>query len=177
MADELSINVIKKGNISENEYTEILDLCTRAYGVDLQPVLETLNDGTHVLGRYRGQLVTHALWVTRWIQYPGLPPWRTAYVEAVATDEQYRNRGFATLVMKKLAEEILDYDVGGLSTGSYDFYSRLGWKLWRGPLSVRKADELIPTPDDTVMVLFLPKTPEIDINNPLSIEWRDGELW
>ena len=78
---------------------------------------------------------------------------------------------------KKIAEEIEDFDVGTLSTSSFNFYSRLDWRLWRGSLSVRKNDELVPTPDDSVMVLFLPKTPEIDINNPLSIEWRDGELW
>ena len=177
MVEGLTFNVIKKQDISENMYAEILDLCTRAYGMDFQPLLETFSDATYILGRYGGQLVTHALWVTRWIQYPGFPPWRTAYVEAVATDERYRNRGFASLVMKKIAREIKDFDVGGLSTGLYGFYSRLGWMLWRGPLSVRKNDELIPTPGDTVMVLLLPKTPKIDINKQLSIEWRDGELW
>ena len=177
MVEVLTLNVIKKQDISENEYSEILDLCTRAYGVDFQPFLETFHNATHILGRYHGQLVTHALWVTRLLQYPGYPPWRTAYVEAVATDEQYRNRGFASLVMKKIAEEIEDFEVGALSTGRFGFYSRLGWMSWRGPLSVRKNDKLIPTPDDTVMVLSLPKTPRIDIDKPLSIEWREGELW
>ena len=98
-------------------------------------------------------------------------------MEAVATDARYRNRGFASLVMKRIAGEIKVFDVGGLSTSSFGFYSRLDWILWRGPLSVRKNDKLIPTPDDTVMVLSLPKTPRIDIDKPLSIEWREGELW
>lgn len=177
MIDETILTLKEKRDISESEYAEILDLCTRAYVLDYQPFLKTFDNATHVLGRYKGKLVTHALWVTRWLQYPGFPPWRTAYVEAVATDERYRNRGFASLVMKKIAEEIKDFDVGGLSTSSFGFYSRLGWILWRGPLSVRKNGALIPTPDDTVMVLLLPKAPEVDISKPLSIEWRDGELW
>ena len=177
MVDEPVLTIKEKQDISENEYAEILDLCTRAYGFDFQPVLSTFNNPTHVLGRYHGKLVTQALWVTRWIQYPGFLPWRTAYVEAVATDARYRNRGFASLVMKRIAGEIKVFDVGGLSTSSFGFYSRLDWILWRGPLSVRKNDKLIPTPDDTVMVLSLPKTPRIDIDKPLSIEWREGELW
>ncbi len=128
-------------------------------------------------GRYRRQLVAHALWVTRWLQCSSLQPWRTAYVEAVATDERYRNQGLATLVMRRLTEEIKDFDIGALSPSSYDFYTRLGWIAWRGPLSVRRVDELVPTPNDTVMVLPLPKTPKLDIDAPLSVEWRDGELW
>jgi aminoglycoside 2'-N-acetyltransferase I len=180
MVDELALAVKKKQDISENEYTDISDLCSRAYGrEDFRHLLETFKDTTHVLGRYQQQLVSHALWITRWLQYPGLPPWRTAYVEAVATDEQYRNRGFATQVMKRIAEEIVDNDIGGLCTGtSIGLYSRSGWKLWRGPLSIRTEDGMMATPEEKgVMVLELLKTPNIDLDMPLSAEWREGELW
>ena len=177
MVEELTLNVIKKQDVSENKYTEILDLCSGAYGVDFQSLLETFHDAVHVLGRCNGQLVTHALWVTRWLQYPGFQPWRTAYVEAVATDEKYRNRGFATQVMKRIAEEIGDYDIGGLSTSAYDFYARFGWTSWKGPLSIRKDKEMISAPSDSVMVYRLRGTPEINTEMPLSVEWREGELW
>ena len=79
--------------------------------------------------------------------------------------------------MKRLAEEIRDFDIGALSTGSFDFYARLGWVSWRGPLCIRKGDELVPTPGDTVMVMSLPGTPDLDPDAPLSAEWREGELW
>ena len=179
MESGFKLFLTKNQDISEAEYLAILDLCSGAYGMDFRPYLETFNDATHVLGRYKGQPVSHALWVTRWLQYPGMPPWRTAYVEAVATDEKYRNRGFATQVMKRIAEEIKDYDIGGLCTGaSVNLYSRLGWQLWRGPLFIRTADGMTATPEEKgVMVLILPKTPQIDLNAPLSAEWREGELW
>ena len=56
-------------------------------------------------------------------------------------------------------------------------YARLGWEFWRGPLFIRRADRLIPTPDEDVMILRLPKTPPLDLEAPLSAEWREGELW
>lgn len=177
MVNELSINVIVRRDISKSDFSEILDLCSGAYGVDFRPLMATFPEATHVLGRYCGRLVSHSLWVTRWLQCPELPPWRTAYVEAVATDERYRNHGFATSVMKRLAEEIKGFDIGALSTGSFDFYARLGWVSWRGPLSIRKDGELLPTPGDTVMVLSLSGTPALDSDAPLSAEWREGELW
>lgn len=179
MTDEtLSIQVIKNEDLSENEYSEIVKLCTRAFREDYKPFLKVFPSATHVLGRYRGLLVSHALWVTRWLQYASLPPFRTAYVEAVATDDSYRHRGFATLIMRRLAEEIRDYDLGGLSASRHGFYARLGWQLWRGPLFIRTREGSIPTLNEhDVMILFLPNTPAIDLDAPLSAEWREGELW
>ena len=178
MENELVISVVKQRDISENEYAEVLALCSNAYGQDFQPFLETFHDSGNVLGRHKGKLVSLGIWEPRWLQYPGLPPWRAAYIEAVATDERYRGRGFATVVMRRLAEEIKDFDIATLTTGLFDFYARLGWKFWRGPLFIRKADGIMSTPEvKGVMVLKLPKTPDIDLGMPLSMEWREGELW
>jgi aminoglycoside 2'-N-acetyltransferase I len=140
--------------------------------------MKSFENPAHVLGRYRGRLVSHVLWITRWLQIGDGPLLRTAYIEATATDPACRHKGFASAVMKRAADEIQDFDIAALSTGSKDFYSRLGWQLWRGPLFLRKAKELIPTPDEYgVMVLALPKTPPLDIYAPLSIEWRELEPW
>ena len=79
--------------------------------------------------------------------------------------------------MQRLAEEIRDFDIGCLSTGLLDFYSRLGWVSWRGSLFIRKDGELVPTPNDTAMVLPLPSTPNLDLDALPSVEWREGELW
>jgi len=98
-------------------------------------------------------------------------------VEAVATDERYRSRGFASAIMERLAKEISQFDLGALCTGSPDFYARLGWQLWQGPLFIRTREGLIPTPNEKVMVLFLPNTPVLNLEAPLSAEWREGELW
>jgi aminoglycoside 2'-N-acetyltransferase I len=176
--DNLSLQVIKGENLSEREYSEILTLCSDAYRRDYRPFLKTFDNAAHVLGCIHGHLVSHALWITRWLQYADLPLWRTAYVEAVATDERYRKQGYASAVMSKLAEEIRDYDIGGLATGSSSFYSRLGWQLWLGPLSIRTPGDVIATPDEKgVMVLALPHTPPLNLDAPLSAEWREGEVW
>jgi aminoglycoside 2'-N-acetyltransferase I len=152
-------------------------LCSRAYQKDFTPFLEAFTDATHVLGRVDGLLVTHACWVTRWLQCATLPPLRTAYVEAVATDKGYRNQGLATMVMKRISGEIRQFDLGALSPAEPLLYARLGWQMWRGPLFIRTGEGLRATPNGEVMVLFLPNTPPLDLDAPLSAEWRVGELW
>jgi aminoglycoside 2'-N-acetyltransferase I len=177
-AETLSIEVKKREELSEHEYSEILALLSRAYREDYKPLSETFCGATHILGRYQGLLVTHALWVTRWLQCATSPLMQTAYVEAVATEDDYRNRGLATAIMRRLAEEIRDFDLGGLSASRHGFYARIGWQLWRGPLFIRTTEGLVPTPNEhDVMVLFLPNKPVLDLDAPLSAEWREGELW
>jgi hypothetical protein len=80
--------------------------------------------------------------------------------------------------MRRLAEAIGDFDLGALSPTTAGIYERLGWEFWRGPVSIRGREGLIPTPDEEIMILRLPSTPPIDPNTPLSAEWRDmEELW
>ena len=80
--------------------------------------------------------------------------------------------------MKRVADEIQDFDLSALSPFSVAYYERLGWQLWRGPLFLRTDSGLIRTPrDGDVMILRLPRTPNLDVNAPLSVERREGELW
>jgi len=78
-----------------------------------------------------------------------------------------------------LVDEIQDYELAALSPFSVEYYERLGWERWRGPLFIRtKEGNLLPSLDDEeVMILRLPKTPVLDLSAPLSAEWREGELW
>ena len=173
----LTFQIIKSQDLTERKYQEILGLCCRAYGRNLKPLMDTFHEATHILGFIDTNLVTHALWITRWLQSGDSPLLRTAYVEAVATEERYRRRGFASEVMKKLAKEIQEFDLGALSPGVTDLYSSLGWQSWWGPLYIRTQEELIHIPNEQVMILFLPETPALDLDAPLSAEWREGELW
>jgi hypothetical protein len=80
--------------------------------------------------------------------------------------------------MKRLAMEIADYEIGALSPAETSLYSHLGWELWQGPLFHRKEGNWLPDPQDEVaMIMRLPKTPALDLTLPLSIEWREGEVW
>jgi aminoglycoside 2'-N-acetyltransferase I len=122
-------------------------------------------------------MVSHAMWVTRWLQPGNQPPLRTAYVEMVATDPPFQGRGFASAVMRRLATAIDDFELGGLCPAEPMLYTKLGWVFWQGPLFIRTQEGLVSTPEENIMILRLPKTPLLDLTLPLSGEWREGELW
>jgi aminoglycoside 2'-N-acetyltransferase I len=178
MKKDIRIQVVVGGELSSDARDEIVSFCSRAFEEDMAPLFETFRGATHVLAHLGTTLVSHVLWVTRWLQAGSSPLMRTAYVEALATEKAYRGRGYGSRVMRRFADEIRCFDLGGLSPSDPRFYERLGWELWRGPLFIRKDNELLPTPEEEqVMVMRLPRTPPLDLAGPLSAEWRDGELW
>ena len=93
--DRLELQVIPGDTISPRTRDGVITLWARAFEQDMS-LWKTLEGAVHVLGRLGPKLVTHALWVTRWLQAGTGPLLRTAYVEAVATEAAYRKRGFAT---------------------------------------------------------------------------------
>ncbi len=177
MSQNLKLEIIHAKDLTPDLLDTIHTLCHRAYDEDLHPLFATFNDTTHVLGFLDGVLAAHAMWVTRWLQPGDNQLLRTAYVEMVATEPRFQRRGFATAVMSRLAQAISAYDLGGLSPAETSVYARLGWVFWRGPLFIRADQQLMPTPDEQVMILRLPKTPPLDLDQPLSAGWRQGELW
>lgn len=182
--DVLTIQVLRAQDFTSEEMAQMLALCSDAFEMDYQSLYHTFEGAVHVLGMLGGELVSHALWVSRWLEVgesdlytDGLGLLRTAYVEAVATHADYRRRGYATAVMRRLAREVANYDLSALSTGTPELYEPLGWETWRGPLYVRQDGEARPTPDEGVMILRLPGTPPLDLEAPLSCDWREGEVW
>ena len=135
--------------------------------------------GTHFLLTLDGVLVAHAAVVERDLHIGGLPV-RTGYVEAVATAPDRQRRGFGTELMERVDGYIRErFDLGALGTGVQGFYERLGWIVWRGPTMVRTETGTQPTPDEDgyIMVLPTPAMPRPDITEPLSCEWRPGDVW
>ena len=120
---------------------------------------------------------SHACWLARRLQPGTHRPLRTAYVEAVATDPYHQRKGYATVVMRRLATAISGYELGALSPATASLYERLGWRKWRGALSIRTDTGPFATPEEEVMVLRLPGSPQLYLDGPLSAEWRQGELW
>lgn len=178
LSAELVIRLVRREELSGAERQAVISLCNRAFEEDCEPALRTFTDATHLLGHVEGALVSHALWYTRWLEVGNGPLLRTAYVEGVATEETHRGRGYASALMRRLVKEVDGYDLAALSPSDAQFYARLGWELWRGPLSIRSGGGLIPSPsDEEVMIYGLAKTPALDISAPLSTEWREGELW
>jgi aminoglycoside 2'-N-acetyltransferase I len=174
----LTIDTVESQSVSQSTLLEICELCTEAYEEDFRGAFEPLGPGVHVIGRFEGRIVSHAIWVTRTLQPGRRTPLRTAYVEAVATTRQFQRRGFASQILRHLAQEIRSYELGALSPSDDAFYARLRWELWRGPLFIRTDAALNPTPGESVMILRVDNTPaDLDLDEPLSAEWRPGELW
>jgi hypothetical protein len=73
----------------------LIALCDAAYQESIAPYLEAIGPGEHLLGVRAGVLVSHLMWVTRWLQPLGLAPLRTAYVEVAATAPEAEGRSRA----------------------------------------------------------------------------------
>ena len=171
--------MIPSTDLSARTLDEILTLCDRAYAEDLRETFRTFAGPVHVLAIAHGVVVSHALWVTRWLAPGGRTPLRTAYVEAVATDPDEQGRGFASAVMRRLVREVAGFELAALcpSDGGQPLYARLGWETWTGPLSIRHGPRVTDTSDESIMIHRLPRTPALDLRDPMSAEWRPGELW
>ncbi|OYT71430.1 MAG: GNAT family N-acetyltransferase [Chloracidobacterium sp. CP2_5A] len=174
---ELTFEVVPSGSLAASSRQEIIDLCSAAYEEDFLYYLDLLPNPVHLLARHSGTLVSHAAWVTRWLQIEEDRILRTAYVEAVATAPKHQRRGYASAVMQRLTRCLDGFEIGALSPSDVRFYERLGWELWRGPLAARAKEGLLPTPGEEVMIYRLSGTPALDLNALLTVEWREGEVW
>ena len=74
--------------------------------------------------------------------------------------------------------EIGDYVIACLQTDRPAFYEALEWEVWRGLLAGRGEHGLVPTPEQSrVMVLRRPRTPQLDLQTQLPIEYQPDRIW
>jgi aminoglycoside 2'-N-acetyltransferase I len=137
--------------------------------------------GVHVLATGEDGLVAHGAVVGRTLVAGGRAL-RTGYVEGVATRQDRRGRGLATLVMAEVGRVVSeDYELGALADGSRipGFYQRLGWETWQGPTWVAGPEGPLRTEEEDggVLVLRTPATGTLDPAGPLVCDWRDGDVW
>lgn len=174
------LSSVRTRDVDEALRARIVELCIAAHE---EPDFENLftylpADGLHVLAEVAGELVGHAVVTTRRLLPGALGTLRTAYVDAVATAPGHQGRGVGRAVMQYLASMITDYEIACLETDVPEFYERLGWEEWRGPLGGRSSQGVIPTPGQTgVMILRLPATPALDLDEPLTIEANQWRIW
>lgn len=142
--------------------------------------------GVHWLAEAGGRIVGHASVVRRMLEAgsastgAGPIPLATGYVEAVATHPDWQGRRIATRLMAEVGAHIrATYEMGALSTSVHAMYGRVGWERWRGPTFVRTRDGPVRTADedDGIMVLRTSRTPPLRGDEPLSCEWRSGDVW
>ena len=135
--------------------------------------------GLHFVLDLDGEIVSHASVVERTLEIGGRP-FRTGYVEAVATAPDLQGRGHGSIVMEAATEHIrATFELGALGTGRHAFYQRLGWQTWLGPAFVRAPEGERRTPDDEgyILVLRTPTSPPFELREPISCDWRPGDAW
>jgi aminoglycoside 2'-N-acetyltransferase I len=135
--------------------------------------------GVHFVLDLDGEIVSHASVVDRVIEIGGRAL-RTGYVEAVATAPLLQGRGHGSVVMEAATDDIRRrFELGALGTGRHAFYQRLGWETWLGPAFVRTPEGEQRTPDDEgyILVLRTPTSPPFAPTEPISCDWRPGDVW
>jgi aminoglycoside 2'-N-acetyltransferase I len=160
--------------------SSVIELCVAAHESEEFRKLFTFipSGGRHFLAHRGTELVSHAVATKRSAQPDGHRELKTAYVDAVSTLPKYQGQGYASAAMSALVAGVADYEIACLQTDIPEFYERLGWELWRGPLAGRGEHGLIPTPDQRgVMVHRLPATPALDLDSQLSIEQQPSRIW
>lgn len=140
--------------------------------------------GTHFLledddAHGHRRIVGHASVVERDIHVGGRPL-HTGYVEAVAIEPASQRQGLGSRLMAVVNEHVdAGFELGVLGTGSQPFYERLGWAIWPGHAFVRTeaGDRATPDEDGYIMVRRTPRTPILRDADPISCEWRPGDVW
>lgn len=177
-----SLRLARSSELTEREWGVLTALCIAAFNEPWDSYWQDIGPGVHVLAEDAQQgIVGHAAIVDRAL-YPGSRVLQAGYVEAVAIWPRRQRSGLGTLVMAEINRLIDDgYEVGALGTGSHPFYERLGWEVWRGPTWIRHADgrrERSVTEDGDILIRRTPGTPpELDLDDPIAIDWRPGEVW
>jgi aminoglycoside 2'-N-acetyltransferase I len=178
--DSLELHAIRTSDMDEDTRESVVRLCIDAHHEDdFRNLFSYLPpEGLHVLAYLGDRLVGHAVATNRWLQAGNRPLLRTAYVDAVATSPTDQGRGIGSIVMRHLASVVGDFDIACLETERVGFYERLGWEEWRGPLGGRSADGIVPTPDQSgIMLLRLARTPNLDLRQLLTIEAHPAHIW
>lgn len=175
----LQLLTVSSDSITRPELDAVIALCSEVFHLDYAYYMNLPLVRMHVLGYDDGRLVAHALWLNRRMRVGGGPWLNAAYIEGVATHADTRGRGYGSAVMRRVAQEISRYDFGALSPAVPEWYEKLGWERWRGPLLIEKdaVVELTTDPDELVMVYRTPRTAALDLDASLTGEWRPFEPW
>ena len=175
------VRVIESADVAPDVLESLRDLCDEAFGErfddeDWQHAL----GGRHVIAFSGREVMAHAAVVPRQLWVDAVLH-NALYVEAVATDPALQGQGIGTQVMEAVGELIAaDGVLAALSTGSPEFYERLGWEHWQGPTYVRSGEDLARTPDEDNTVLVLRRVADLqrlDLTAAIACRDRSGDAW
>ncbi len=134
--------------------------------------------GVHALALEEGRVLAHGSVVSRRL-FQGERPLSCGYVEAVAVHPEAQRQGLGSAVMAALEELAPAYDLLALSASErgVPLYVSRGWSRWRGPSSVLTPDGPVPTPEDDETIYVLPGSSGVDLDGPITCDWREGDVW
>lgn len=178
---DFEITVLPMDALDQTTRLEIIEVCKAAFNDEefdeLFTIAATSVDPTHVMGRLGGVLVSHGMWSTRRLWLADGTYLKTAFLDAVATDPKFQGRGFGSAVIRRLCEEIREFDVSCLTTSRVSFYTNLGWERWAGPLATDRNPSVELGSGEFALVWRTPNTPVLDTSSLLTIEGRSGSDW
>lgn len=135
--------------------------------------------GLHALAWDGDELIGHAAIVLRRLRHQGRAL-RAGYVEGVAVRADRRRTGVASALMAELERAARGgYEVAALSAaepGSRLYLAR-GWLRWRGHTSALTPAGIVATPQEDGAVFVLPISAELDLDDEITADWRDGDVW
>lgn len=134
--------------------------------------------GVHALAIEEGRVLAHGSLVPRRL-LQGERALRCGYVEAVAVHPGAQRHGLGSAMMAALEDLAPAYDLLALSASArgVPLYRARGWSLWRGPSSVQTLDGPVPTPEDDGSIYVLPGASGVDLDGPITCDWREGDVW
>jgi aminoglycoside 2'-N-acetyltransferase I len=135
--------------------------------------------GIHAMVRDDGQLIGHASVVQRRLLHRGRAL-RTGYIEGVAVIAARRGEGHGGAMMGALEDVIRwAYELGALGAAEQaaEFYAGRDWQRWRGPTSALTPTGIVRTEDEDGSIYVLPVSAQLDLDDALTCDWRDGEVW
>jgi aminoglycoside 2'-N-acetyltransferase I len=135
--------------------------------------------GTQILAWKAGALIGHAALTPRQLR-SGQRELRAGYVEAVGVHPAQQRAGIGGKMMALLEAEIaLQHELGALCASDVGaaFYRKRGWQPWQGPLSAMTPSGVVRTEQEDGGVFVWPTATELDFSEPLSADFRGGDVW
>ncbi|MDE0374771.1 MAG: GNAT family N-acetyltransferase [bacterium] len=168
--------------LTPSEGTRIRNLLDEAFeGRFTDALWRQALGGVHFFVEEDGVPISHASVVPRLLAVRDREI-NTGYVEAVGTLHRDRHKGLARSVLAAARRHIADsYELGALHSVLPTFYEHLGWERWRGPTFVRTSSGLMRTESDDGCIhiwrVAVTADLDLDVNDPISCEWRPGFVW
>lgn len=176
----LSLTVRHTAHLPEATRAALRDLLGTVYGDDFSgDDWDHALGGLHTLAFLEGRLVGHAALVGRAFLV-GDTPRRVGYLEAMGVHPEVQRRGIGAAILRRVNRQVArGYDFGALSASDEGFglYRAGGWEVWRGPLAVLTPGGVVPTPEEAGGVLVYAPAGGLDLDLPLTCDFRSGDVW